>query len=603
MGWQGQILRVDLTAGTCEGAPLNMDWAHAYLGQRGLGTKYMMEHSDPAADPLSPGNTLIFATGPLTGTSAATGGRYSVITKGALTGAIACSNSGGFFGAELKMAGWDMIVFEGRSKSPVYLFIENERARLLDARDLWGKSVWETEPLLKSRHQDPQIRVASIGRAGEAGVRFACVMNDLDRAAGRSGVGAVMGSKNLKAVAVRGTRGVTVADPGAFMEAAALAKEKHETPGKARLASVGTLAMIDVTQAHGSLPTRNSREVQFEGAGKLNPAAMKARRRSDGRANLLANKACFACTIGCGRISVIDPTHFSVRDRKLGPSGGLEYESGFALGPLLGVDDMEAATYANFVCNEHGMDPISFGGTLAAAMELFETGAITEKDTGGLPLPFGSARALVAMVDQTARGEGFGADLGQGSKRLCEKYGHPEFSMTVKGQEFPGYDGRAMQGMALAYATSNRGACHLRASPFEDDFARLDTAGKARIVKESQDEIAATDSSGLCAFPNNAMEDVAAQLNPACGSDWTADDLRRTGERIWNLERQFNLMAGLTGADDTLPERILREPAASGSAKGHVAELDKMLPEYYRLRGWDSGGVPESGTLRRLGLA
>ena len=603
MGWQKRILRVDLTAGTCEGAPLNMDWAHDYLGQRGLGTKYMMELSDPAADPLTPANTLIFATGPLTGTSAATGGRYSVITKGALTGAIACSNSGGFFGAELKMAGWDMIVFQGRAKSPVYLFIEDERARLLDARDLWGKSVWETEPLLKSRHQDPQIRVASIGRAGEAGVRFACVMNDLDRAAGRSGVGAVMGSKNLKAVAVRGTRGVGVAEHGAFMEAVSQAKEKHESPAKDRLTSSGTMEMIDVTQAHGSLPTRNNRGVQFEGVGKMNPAAMKARRRSDGRTNLLANKACFACTIGCGRIAIIDPTHFSVRGRKYGASGGLEYESGFAFGPMVGVDDMEAATYANFVCNEHGMDPISFGGTLAAVMELFETGVLTEKDTGGIPLPFGSARALVAMADQTARSEGFGADLGQGSKRLCDKYGHPEFSMAVKGQEFAGYDGRAMQGMALAYATSNRGACHLRAAPYEDDFARLDTDGKARIVKDSQDQIAAVDSSGLCVFPDDGLEEVAAMLNPACGSDWTADDLRLTGERIWNLERQFNLMAGFTGADDTLPERILREPATSGTAKGHVAELDKMLPEYYRLRGWDPGGVPESGTLRRLGLA
>ena len=603
MGWQGRILSVDLTAGACEEIPLNMDWAQAYMGQRGLGTRYMMEFSDPGADPLSPGNALIFATGPLTGTTAATGGRYSVITKGALTGAIACSNSGGYFGGELKMAGWDMIIFAGRAKTPVYLFIENGRARLLDAGDIWGKSVWETEPLLKSRHQDPQIKVASIGRAGECGVRYACVMNDLDRAAGRSGVGAVMGSKNLKAVAVRGTLGVAVSDPDAFLDAVARAKEKHETPGKARLSSVGTLAMIDVTQAMGSLPTRNNRDVQFEGVGKLNPAAMKTKRRTDGRANLLTNKACFACTIGCGRVAVIDPTHFSVRDRELGPGGGLEYESGFALGSMVGVDDMEAATYANFVCNEHGMDPISFGGTLSAAMELFETEVLTEKETGGVALTFGSAQALVTMVDRTARGEGFGADLGLGSKRLCDKYGHPEFSMAVKGQEFPGYDGRAMQGMALAYATSNRGACHLRASPFEDDFVRLDTAGKAKIVKDSQDEIAATDSSGLCAFPNNAMEDVADQLNPACGSNWTADDLRRKGERIWNLERQFNLMAGLTGADDTLPERILKQPAPSGTAKGHVAELDKMLPEYYQLRGWDKGGVPESETLSRLGLA
>ena len=601
MTWQGRVLRVDLARGTCEPEPLNMEWAALFLGQRGLASKYLASEIDPRADALSPANKLIFATGPLTGTRAATGGRYSVVTKGALTGAIACSNSGGYFGAELKNAGWDMVIIEGRAAKPVYLYIRDDDARLLDAADLWGKSVWRAEPEIKARHGDPEIKVASIGRAGEAGVLYACVVNDMDRAAGRSGVGAVMGSKNLKALAVRGAKGVTVKDANAFMAAVDKAASKVE-PG--RLAKYGTLAMMDVTQSFGSLPTRNSREVQFEGVSKVNAAAVMATRASDGRSNLVGNKACFACPIGCGRIARIDPTHFSVKDKPeyLKASGGIEYETGFALGPLVGVDDLEAVTYANFICNEHGMDCISFGGALAAAMELFESGAIGEKETGGIRLEFGSAQALSEMAELTAHGKGFGRELGLGAKRLCEKYGHPEFAMVVKGQEFPGYDGRAMQGMALAYATSNRGACHLRANPFADDFAGGPVDGKAAIVKNSQDRMAAIDSTGLCSFPNFSMEDIAAHLEPACGGGWTSDRLKQTGERIWNLERRFNLDAGLSADDDTLPERILKEAAKSGSGKGRVAELHRMLPEYYRLRGWDAGGVPTGETLHRLGL-
>ncbi len=608
MAWQGQLLRVDLTAGTCVGEPLNSAWAAQYLGQRGLATKYLAEEMDPKADPLSPENKLIFATGPLTGTGAPTGGRYSVITKGPLTNAIACSNSGGYFGGELKLAGWDMVIFEGKAKKPVYLYIKDDHAVLLPAKGfIWGKSVWDTEPLLKARHQDPAIKVASIGRSGETLVRYACVVNDMDRAAGRSGVGAVMGSKNLKAIAVRGTKGVSVNDPKAFMAAIAHANSVLQ-PSEARagLAKTGTLSMIDVTQSFGSLPTRNNRDIQFEGANKLGPAAMAARRRTDGEANLMTNKACFGCTIGCGRVAKMDPGHFAIgeNERYRKPSGGLEYESAYALGPMVGVDDIEAATYANFICNEQGMDPISFGATVSAAMELYETGAISDKETGGIAYRFGSAEALCTAADQAGTGEGFGADLGLGAKRLCEKYGHPEFAMVAKGQEFPGYDGRSMQGMALAYATSNRGACHLRADPYEDDFSGGKLKGKAEIVKTSQDQVAAIDSTGLCLFPMGAwgFQEVSSLVDAACDGDWSVENLRLVGERIWNLERQFNLNAGFTAADDTLPDRILKDAAKSGTGKGSVAQLDKMLPQYYELRGWTSGGEPTPETLSRLGL-
>ena len=611
MGWQGRILRVNLTAGTAKPEPLNMDWAESYLGQRGLASKYLYEEMNPAADALSPENKLILATGPLTGTMASTGGRWSVVTKGALTNAIACSNSGGFFGAELKMAGWDMVIVEGRSEKPVYLHIYNEQAQLLDAEDfIWGETVWDTEDKIRARHKDQSLRIASIGKAGENMVRFACVMNDRDRAAGRSGVGAVMGSKNLKAIAVRGTLGVEVDDPKRFRKVVAEAREKLDThAARKRLAKVGTMAMMDNTNAYGALPTRNSQDVQFDKISMVNVKALHTKRESDGHANHLANKACFGCSIGCGRVAKIDPDHFTVASydakQRYGKAiGGLEYESGFALAPLLAVDDLSAATYANALCNEHGMDPISLGGSIAAAMELFEAGVITTADTDGIDLKFGNAEALCRIAEMTGVGEGFGVDIGLGAKRLCEKYGRPEFAMVVKGQEFPGYDGRAMQGMALAYATSNRGACHMRASPFADDFAHVRPEGKAMIVKETQDANAGKDSTGLCAFAGNAWGpgDYAVQIDAAIGGGWTAERLIETGERIWNLERQFNLGAGLSKADDTLPDRILKDAAKSGVAKGRVAELDKMLPEYYELRGWTAEGVPSNETIKRLAL-
>ncbi|MCB2102784.1 MAG: aldehyde ferredoxin oxidoreductase family protein [Rhodobacterales bacterium] len=610
MSWQGKILRVDLTHRRCTAEPLNMDWAARYLGQRGLASKYLAEEIDPRVDPLAPGNKLIFATGPLTGTMSATGGRWSAVTKGALTNAIACSNSGGQFGAELKFAGWDFVIVEGRAEAPVYLWLEDDKAELLDAEGfIWGRSVWDTERLIRERHRDPLIRIASIGRAGEIGVRYACIVNDLDRAAGRSGVGAVMGSKNLKAVAVRGTTGVKAHDPAGFLAAVAATRGKLDpSPTRRRLAANGTMPMMDVTNAYGSLPTRNCQDVQFEHTDQVNAARMRKPRETDGKANLVRNKACFGCTIGCGRVARMDPTHFAVagrgRERYRKAGGGLEYESGFALAAMVGVDDIEAATFANFVCNEHGMDPISFGGTLSAAMELFEAGLITPEQTDGLDLRFGSAEALVKTVELAATGEGIGADLGLGSKRLGEKYGRPDVSMSVKGQEFPGYDPRAMQGMGLAYATSNRGACHLRASPYTADFASVDTDGRAQVVKETQDENAAIDSTGLCAFTHGPWDiaDYALQVDAACGGGWDAARLVATGERIHNLERRFNLAAGLTRADDTLPDRILKVAAKSGAGKGRVNDLHVMLPEYYRLRGWDENGVPTNETIQRLDL-
>ncbi|TSE35000.1 aldehyde ferredoxin oxidoreductase family protein [Tepidimonas charontis] len=615
MAWAGKLLRVNLTAGTCTAEPLNMTWARQYLGSRGLGSKYLVEEVDPKVDPLSPDNKIIWATGPLTGTLASTGGRYTVITKGPLTGAIACSNSGGYWGAELKAAGWDMIIFEGRAPSPVYLYINDDVAELRDASHLWGKSVWQTEEILKTSLQDPLLRISSIGRAGENQVLYAAVVNDLHRAAGRSGVGAVAGSKHLKAIAVRGTKGVgNVRDPKAFMAATRAAKKvlaDNAVTGQG-LPKYGTQVLMNVINEIGALPTRNHRDVQFEGAKDISAEAMLTPRPTDGKTHLVTNQACFGCTIACGRISRIDETHFSVQNKPQywGASGGLEYEAAWALGAANGVNDLEALQYANLICNEHGMDPISFGATVGAVMELYELGVLS-KEQIGIEAPFGSARALCELAEMTANGVGFGKEIGLGSKRLCENYGHPELSMSVKGQEFPAYDSRGIQGMGLAYATSNRGACHLRGYTVASEVLGIPvktdphvTEGKPELVKAFQDATAAFDSAGICIFTSFAwtLADVAPQVAAACGEEFTVEELQKIGERIWNMERAFNNAAGFTAKDDTLPPRLLTEPAKTGPAKGLVNKLPEMLPKYYEARGWDSEGRPTAETLARLGL-
>jgi len=592
-----------------------MAWAKEYLGSRGLASKYLVEEIDPKVDPLSPDNKIIWATGPLTGTMASTGGRYTVVTKGPLTGAIACPNSGGYWGAELKMAGWDMIIFEGKSPKPVYLFIQDDNAQLLDASSLWGQSVWETEPSIKAKHQDPQIRVSCIGKAGENQVLFASVVNDLHRAAGRSGVGAVMGSKNLKAIAVRGTKGVgNLKDPKGFMKATAAAKAVlagHAVTGQG-LPTYGTQVLMNVINEVGALPTRNHKDVQFEGAKDISAEAMAAPRETDGKPHLVTNQACFGCTIACGRISKIDETHFSIQNRPqyINASGGLEYEAAWALGAANGVNDLEALQFANMVCNEEGMDPISFGATIGAVMEMYEMGVL-KKEQLGIEAPFGSAKALCYFAEITAKGEGFGKEIGLGSAKLTKKYGQPDLSMSVKGQEFPAYDGRVVQGIGLAYATSNRGACHLRGYTIASEVLGIpvkteptETNGKPELVKAFQDATAAFDSAGICIFTSFAwtLADVAPQVQAACGEEFTVENLNTIGERIWNMERDFNNRAGFTSKDDNLPKRLMTEPAKTGPGKGTVSGLDKMLPEYYKVRGWDSEGRLNSETRKRLGL-
>nr|WP_326528244.1 aldehyde ferredoxin oxidoreductase family protein [Rhodoferax sp.] len=617
MSWAGKILRVNLTAGTVKSEPLNMEWAQNYIGSRGLGTKYLVEEVDATVDPLSADNKIIWATGPLTGTMASTGGRYTVITKGPLTGAIACSNSGGYWGAEFKMAGWDMVIFEGKSPKPVFLYVNDDVAELRDASHLWGKSVWQTEEAIKKGLQDPLTRVSSIGKAGENGVLFAAVVNDLHRAAGRSGVGAVMGSKNLKAIAVRGTKGVgNIRDPKAFMAAVKAGKKVLAENGVTGtgLPAMGTQVLMSVINEIGGLPTRNHQDVQFEGAKDIGAEAMATPRKTDGKKHLVTNQACFGCTIACGRISKMDEGHFTIENKPQyrGANGGLEYEAAWALGAANGVNDLECLQYANLLCNEEGIDPISFGATVGAVMELYGMGVLT-KEQVGIEATFGSARALAFLAEETVNGRGFGKEIGQGSKRLTAKYGHPELSMSSKGQEFPAYDGRAIQGIGLAYATSNRGGCHLRGYTIASEVLGIPvktdplvSEGKPDLVKAFQDATAAFDSSGLCIFTTFAwgLQDLSPQMQGACGEQYTIEELAKIGERIWNMEREFNNRAGFTNKDDSLPERLTSVEGAckTGPAKGKFNELATMLPKYYEARGWDPEGRPTAATKERLGL-
>ena len=605
-GWTGKILRVDLTRGTWQVEDVPKAWMRDFVGGRGLAAKYLYEEMDPMVDALSPENKLILATGPLTGTPVSCGARYMVVTKGPLTGAITTSNSGGHWGPELKFAGYDMVIAEGKAQKPSYIFIYDDRVEIRDAKNVWGKTVSETEDLIRAELGVPGTRVTGIGPAGENLVRFACIINDKHRAAGRSGVGAAMGSKNLKAIAVRGTKAVRVARPEDFMRSMwDFAQKLAKSQERAGLTELGTPPTIDLVNAFGGLPTRNFQEGQFEQADNLNGNSIKDQR-------LVTNKACFACNIACGRVTQLGDGSgkflVNTHPRNWDVAGeGPEYETVWALGADTGVGDLDAVIKANFLCNDLGMDPISMGATLAAAMELYEKGFINDSMVE-IPLEFGSGDALVRMTEATGYREGFGDELAQGSKLMTEKFEHPEFFMGVKGQEFPAYDPRGFQGMGVAYATCNRGACHIRAwTPAVEALGDMDphtTEGKSKWVVDEQDRTTVHDATGICLFitAGSSLEDLLPCLIGATGIDYTWDDFVKAGERIWNIERLWNLKAGLTSKDDTLPKRLMTEAHKSGPSEGVTVKLDQMLPEYYEERGWTPDGEPREEKLVELGL-
>jgi len=598
MGYAGKLLRVNLSTGEIKTEQLDFALSRMFLGGRGLASKILYDEIDPKVDPLSPENKIIFAAGPLTGTNAPTGGRYMVITKGPLTGTIASSNSGGFFGAELKFAGYDMVIFEGKSDKPVYLSIHDEEVQLKDGTQLWGKDVFETTDILANEFGDGKARVSCIGPAGENLVKFAGVMNDKHRAAGRTGVGAVMGSKNLKAIVVRGSGRPKPSSPD-FMEVVRqkinIIKQNPVT-GEG-LPALGTKVLDNIINQSGAYPTRNFQESVFERTHEVSGEALVEKKY------LKKNTACFACPIGCGRVITL-PNGID--------SEGPEYEAGWAYGADCGVDDLIAICEANHLCNKYGIDPISAGSTIACAMELYEKGYLPKEDLNKGPEPiFGSSEAIVYYTKAIAFREGLGDKLAEGSKRLSEMYGHPEFAMHVKGQELPAYDPRGVQGHGLQYATSNRGGCHVRGYMISPEVLgipeKLDPQelnGKPEWVKTFQDLTAVIDSAGLCLFTSFALtaDDYRDLVNADTGFNYTTEELMKVGERVWNLERLFNLKAGFTKADDTLPKRLLEQPVAEGPNKGAVHHLSELLPLYYQARGWNEDGVPTPEKLSELGL-
>jgi len=601
-GWIGKILRVNLTNSKCSVEDLNVKSAVDYLGGRGLGVKYFFDEGDPKVNPLSPENTLIFATGPATGTHAMGGNSYEVVTKSPLTGTNTGARSAGFWGPELKFAGYDMIILEGKAKGPVYLWIEDGKAEIRPAAHIWGKNTIETQELIRGETQK-RARVACIGPAGENLVKFACVINDEGRAAGRGGVGAVMGAKNLKAIAVRGTKKVPVAEEKQLREIIKKAWAGVKKPQM--LAEYGTAYVVRLTNELGVLPTRNFQTGVFEGAEKISGEAIRSN-------VLIQRKACYHCPLGCAPITRVTEPAFA------GEGAGPEYEGLYSLGSCCGVDDLNAFMRAYYHCNELGMDIITAGATIACAMELAERGILPEKDIG-MRLRFGDAKALVELVRKTAYREGFGDALAEGSYRLAERYGHPEFSMSVKKQEPAGYEPRGSQGMGLAYVTSTRGADHMR-STFEnvdtlgmllpelgitEPLDRFSTKGKAPLLIAVENDKASIDSMGICTFLSGykvGYKNVLLELEAITGSPCDLGLWLKIGERIYNLERLYNNRAGFTLKDDTLPKRFLEEPLPEGPSKGHVVRLSEMLPEYYRLRGWDSLGNPTREKLEELGI-
>ncbi|KXG77588.1 aldehyde ferredoxin oxidoreductase family protein [Thermotalea metallivorans] len=592
-GYAGKILRINLKEKQWRIEPLDVEKATKYIGGRGLGTKILSEEIHPEVDPLSPENKLIFITGPLTGTPAPTGGRYMVVTKSPLTGTVACSNSGGYWGAELKFCGLDMIIVEDKADSPVYISIEDDRIEIRNASHLWGKLVSETTEILEQECAE-KAKILTIGPAGERLSKIASIMNDYDRAAGRSGVGAVMGSKNLKAIVVKGTKKVELSLPERFKEIVSLCNRKIRENGVTGqgLPAYGTAVLVNIINENGVFPTNNFQTAYFDKAEEISGETLAEK-------YLIKKDPCYRCPIACGRYCKVDDIE----------GGGPEYETIWAFGSDCGVSDLGAIIKANYWCNQMGLDTISAGATIAAAMELYEKGLIQEEELDGVSLQFGDADAIIAWTKRMGLREGLGDKLAEGSYRLSEMYGVPEYSMTVKKQELPAYDPRGIQGHGLQYATSNRGGCHVRGyliSPeilgLPEKLDRFSLEGKAQWAKTFQDLTAVIDSAGLCLFTSFAMnaQDYSDLLNAAVGTDFTPETILETGERIWNIERLFNLQAGIDGSQDTLPKRLLHEAIPEGPSKGSVHRLSELLPQYYALRGWDEKGVPTPERLGKL---
>jgi aldehyde:ferredoxin oxidoreductase len=587
-GWAGKILDIDLTSERISEIPLDMEMARLFLGGRGLGARLLWDLVGLEVDPLSPENVLIFATGPMTASGAQTSNRFSVSTKSPLTGTVLDANSGGWWGMQFKRTGYDALIVRGMAADPKWIEITTLGVTIKDAAHLWGKGVFETTEILG---QDKNRRnVLCIGPAGENHSRMAAIMNDRERALARGGPGAVMGSKNLKAIVVAGEEKNQPADRDRFKfmlyETGKLLKASPLT--SQALPEFGTAVVMNVINEIGALPTRNFQESQFEHADKISGEALAD-------SILVKNQACWACPISCTRISKTDT----------GEGEGPEYETAWSFGAMCGVDDLEAIFEANQVCNDMGLDTISVGSTIGCAMEMAERGLIDSD------LRFGRADLLAGIARDIALRRDLGDQMAEGSYRFAESYGAPELSMSAKKLELPAYDPRGMQGQGLLFATSNRGGCHMRGNMLGPEVLalprlidRFANQGKAGIVANHQNTSAVIDSLVLCKFTNMAVsvEFFARLLSAVSGLDFSSDDLMKVGERTWNMERLYNLREGFGKVDDTLPLRLLTEPVLEGPSKGHTVRLDGMLEEYYQFRGWDVNGIPKDSKLKELKL-
>ncbi len=596
-GWAGKVLDIDLSKGAIKNYPLDEETARLFLGGRGLGARLLWDAVGPGVAPLSPENVLIFATGPLTATGYQTSNRFSVSTKSPLTGTVLDANSGGYWGMQFKKTGYDALIVRGRAPAPVYIEIKDAGAKILAARHVWGQRVRATTQTLGQNNN--KRNVLCIGPAGENQSRIAAIMNDGERSLARGGPGAVMGSKNLKAIVVEGTARPQVLDQEQFKfmlyEARKLLRQSPLT--SQALPEFGTAVVLNIVNHIGALPTRNFQQSQFERAEAISGETLAEK-------YLVKNAACWACPIGCTRVSKTDKIEGALSGAEGGVEGP-EFETTWAFGAQCGVDDLAAIIEANAICNDLGLDTISAGSTLGCAMELTEKGLLDSD------LRFGRADLLAPTLEALGARRGLGAELADGSLRLAKKYGAPELSMSVKGLEMPAYDPRGLQGQGLLYATSNRGACHMRGNMLGLEVLglpklidRFQVYGKSSYVILHQNASAAIDSLVVCKFTNLgvAEEYFARTLSAVTGVKYATGDLIRVGERVWNLERLYNLREGFTNADDTLPPRLLKEPVSDGPSKGWVNQLEPMLKEYYRARGWDERGVPRRAKLEELEL-
>ncbi len=583
-----KLLWVSLTKQTTQELELAPKLFKQFLGGRGLGVKLVYDHVTPEISPLAPENLLVFAIGPLTATTTPTAGRFVVVTKSPLTGTIFDSHCGGHLGPQLRRAGYAAIVLEGRAKTPTYLWINNDSVEFQSAKDIWGQEVSPSTDYLLDE-TDSKAQVACIGPAGENQVKLAAIMNDKHRAAGRGGVGAVMGSKQLKAIVIKGTNPVSVSDSEKLEHVVNRVRRliKKDSITNKSLPVYGTPVLVNLANEYGILPTHNFQEGNFMDAEGVSGEKLLER-------FFKKRYHCFGCPIGCGRIS-------NVQGQEI---GGPEYETLWALGPQCGINDLEWITLANHRCNELGIDTISVGSTIGCAMELAETGKLETE------LEFGKTTQLLELIEDVGYARGLGAEIGQGSKTLATRYKVPDLAMQVKGLEIPAYDPRGVQGHALAYATSNRGGCHLRAyligpeilgSPVLVDRDRIE--GKPELVVLFQDLSAAMDSLVLCRFTTFAfgIEDYADLLSAATSLTVTGKEFLQIGERIWNLERLFNIREGFSAHDDCLPPRF-STPLPEGGSRKRIVHLDEMLPAYYKLRGWDTQGNPKQARKKQLAL-